>query len=322
MSKLWQISSYSSFTSAFMTVEHTSIFRVNSTQAQIGTSTNTADKQSTPDAPPREHPSHFVCSTTLIVTHVTCAPAVTGASWRGIPRHHAHCTRRPAPPHIGNIPTDGAPVLTIAAKLGPEAASLPHTTYVAHTARGNEESTTMSIFDRFEHRPHLTRSIPRRPRRRIRPTGHRTRLLQRLLPPRPRHHRIHRRRLRTQRHPQGRRRKPARTRRPRHGLVRIPRTPHHRRRRRQVAPHRARHRHRARLRSRHRRQRLRRLTPPPRTAHHPHRGHRDRPGIHQRHLRRRPPHRRSDPARRQPNRHRTYQDPLLDTPRPERSLMK
>lgn len=60
---------------------------------------------------------HSVCSNTLIVTRVTCAPNVTGASWQGIPCHDGPSMRARRPLLIGNIPTDGATPLRAAAKL-------------------------------------------------------------------------------------------------------------------------------------------------------------------------------------------------------------
>lgn len=60
---------------------------------------------------------HSVCSNTLIVTRVTCAPNVTGASWQGIPCHDGPSARAHGPLLIGNIPTDGATPLRTAAKL-------------------------------------------------------------------------------------------------------------------------------------------------------------------------------------------------------------
>ena len=60
---------------------------------------------------------HSVCSDTLIITRVTCAPNVTGASWQGIPCHDGPSMRTRRPLLIGNIPTDGATPLRAAAKL-------------------------------------------------------------------------------------------------------------------------------------------------------------------------------------------------------------
>ena len=60
---------------------------------------------------------HSVCSDTIIVTRVTCAPNVTGASWQGIPCHDGPSMRARRPLLIGNIPAVGATPLRAAAKL-------------------------------------------------------------------------------------------------------------------------------------------------------------------------------------------------------------
>lgn len=60
---------------------------------------------------------HSVCSNTLIVTRVTYAPNVTGASWQGIPCHDGPSMRARRPLLIGNIPTVGATPLRATARL-------------------------------------------------------------------------------------------------------------------------------------------------------------------------------------------------------------